>query len=1086
MNQRIEMNRAGRFTAVALVLAIAGLLVTSCSQPCVGAACDEPVGAIEGTLTLSDGAPPLAIEVALLGTERRALTSGDGRFAFNPVEPGSYMLRAAAPGYDTLVLNATVATGVITTVSGTLVRASGVDGGLTDGGTDGGSDGGLEPLPDAGIDAGPVGADIVNGHAFLLGAADHGGIHVSVTGGPQGATFSTTTAEDGSWRLTQLQDGAYVATFSAPLFEDTTVRNIITAPGTVTVDDVTLERSAQIDDRVLTSATYLADGERVLLNVTENGLAQSALYDAATHTVTDIISLGSTLRGQSADGQFATLTLADGSLRRWTIATGLLDTIAPTNRGVFFVNGEATVYLDSQSNVMLVRAAQQTPTQMLAAPCANATVNSPNEVRVDPLNYLYVRCGPSSGFSAYVATGPGHATGWLVSDLLSDDRQHLVTAEYPGVPGAGGTTVIRRYSQPDFLPVTIGHGLVGEYFNGYDQCSIYTSDCPQEGAWFLHDETADGQSLSTIRFADAAVETLATDFAPEDTGSIRGVMVGQQGPNGDHVVVDLLRRQTTVLCSGGDRTFLRTFYTGLGASNDDPLVACREGTKIKAFHSVSGEVQSIEIGEATTWSLQSRTLRWQDATSSYAMLMSDTTPVDIGYDFNYGGTVTQSQSGESFIRSFNDSVPRWVNLKTHETRTFLTGYFGSTSTSCAIHRTDNTAVCRFSVSSGTAPCGAKVCLSMLGPNGTSATVGAATGNGLSNLVWNTAGTGFVGSALLSMASGSPALTLLTANETGIAIGDDTAFGITRLGSSPYTYQRRDLLGGTLSPIPSTSMAGANYLVFNHASEMAEGDSVYHLNDNTVVTLGTGVTVKRIAEGGSVLTFVQGPTGAQTLGTYSATAGIRTLAERAEGFRDARGSTRLDFFWTDAGSSVGNLGWQDFAAGELHPLATSVSKQMATGRSDYENFVAVNADVTGSVGELAILDIYNKTVVPLGVRAATPPAPQAGTNRFTIAGFDAQGEPGFYVGELSGAGSKRLADTGQNAAFLAGESRVTFTSDRYWYIEGRATAPAVAVARWAEAPSGTVLSPDGKQVIFGLGGATPTAAMRHGIFVARLE
>ena len=83
-------------------------------------AAQVPVGSLNGTVHDQTGGVMQGATVAITskdtGRERQVVTRADGSFGVSPLLPGSYTVKAAASGFRTLVVNATVQVGHATTV----------------------------------------------------------------------------------------------------------------------------------------------------------------------------------------------------------------------------------------------------------------------------------------------------------------------------------------------------------------------------------------------------------------------------------------------------------------------------------------------------------------------------------------------------------------------------------------------------------------------------------------------------------------------------------------------------------------------------------------------------------------------------------------------------------------------------------------------------------------------------------------------------------------------------------------------------------------------------------------------------------
>ena len=97
---------------VSLVCLAAGGAAVSLAQ--------APVGSINGAVHDQSGGVMQAVAVTVTnrdtGLERQVITGSDGVFGASPLPAGSYTVKAAASGFRTLVRNATVQVGLITTV----------------------------------------------------------------------------------------------------------------------------------------------------------------------------------------------------------------------------------------------------------------------------------------------------------------------------------------------------------------------------------------------------------------------------------------------------------------------------------------------------------------------------------------------------------------------------------------------------------------------------------------------------------------------------------------------------------------------------------------------------------------------------------------------------------------------------------------------------------------------------------------------------------------------------------------------------------------------------------------------------------
>lgn len=74
-----------------------------------------PFGSLSGTVMDASTREPLAsVSVAIVGTQRGTITNSDGRYIFQNVSPGTYIVRASLPNYATLEQQVTIGSAAIT------------------------------------------------------------------------------------------------------------------------------------------------------------------------------------------------------------------------------------------------------------------------------------------------------------------------------------------------------------------------------------------------------------------------------------------------------------------------------------------------------------------------------------------------------------------------------------------------------------------------------------------------------------------------------------------------------------------------------------------------------------------------------------------------------------------------------------------------------------------------------------------------------------------------------------------------------------------------------------------------------------
>ncbi len=182
------------------------------------------VGSVEGKILLTDREQHDGTIVLLLGTKHNTLTKADGSFRFEEVEPGQYTLVAFRDGYRNL-----------TDVEVNLVEPADLS--LPDMV--------LQPLqeptqPPEEEDEKPAGNLSLWGTVLLEGETEHDGTLISVAENPD---LSTTTAEQGQFRLDGLTEGSYTLDITHPGFLPEQVANVepFSATGVVGLQ-VTLRR----------------------------------------------------------------------------------------------------------------------------------------------------------------------------------------------------------------------------------------------------------------------------------------------------------------------------------------------------------------------------------------------------------------------------------------------------------------------------------------------------------------------------------------------------------------------------------------------------------------------------------------------------------------------------------------------------------------------------------------------------------------------------------------------------------------------------------------------------------------------------
>ncbi|MFY1827990.1 MSCRAMM family protein [Myxococcus fulvus] len=219
----MKPNRLGALVALALTMAI---------LPACGDKDDVPRGSIAGQVELDDGASPEGSEVTLLYTGDTFTLGEDGRFTFEDLEPGTYLVSVLVSGYESLLQEVRVESSQVASTLFTLKRVR----------------------------------RQVSGTIQLEGATTHEGVTVSL----QDTSFTTTTDAAGRFVLEGVPTGAYVLEASKEGYDSKlSVVALTSSPETVSL---TLRRKAalSISGVIILQDTTDSSGVRVVLQGTSH------------------------------------------------------------------------------------------------------------------------------------------------------------------------------------------------------------------------------------------------------------------------------------------------------------------------------------------------------------------------------------------------------------------------------------------------------------------------------------------------------------------------------------------------------------------------------------------------------------------------------------------------------------------------------------------------------------------------------------------------------------------------------------------------------------------------------------------------
>lgn len=263
-------------------------------------------GAIAGRVTLPGQPQHAGTSVFLAGTSQVASTDAAGDFTFASVAPGTYSLMAVRSGYLLSELP-----GVTVVADDTTAVAAFA----------------LVAQPSSGPDQGGV-----VGAARRLGATDHSGLTVTLTGGSPVTERITTTTASGGYAFSTVPAGMYRLTFSHPPERAAALENIPVAAGVYLAPEVVLRAPAHLSSAAPSRLFLSQSGNRGLVSFA--GDPAVYLFDAPDGALVRIRDTG-TPQGISTDGSLAAFSTASNQLWIHRVSDG---TSSPHSEAALFVS----------------------------------------------------------------------------------------------------------------------------------------------------------------------------------------------------------------------------------------------------------------------------------------------------------------------------------------------------------------------------------------------------------------------------------------------------------------------------------------------------------------------------------------------------------------------------------------------------------------------------------------------------------------------------------------------------------------------------------------------------------------------------